>query len=102
MEVFPALALASYSQAFFGYRKGPRYHPDRNTFRIEDWIATIDAAIQKQQDFVLAACRLAQRVTDELAPEKSRPGSPIIPRCASSSQCDGGSLRGKCLSSSET
>ena len=27
MEVFPALALASYSPAFLGYRKGPRYSP---------------------------------------------------------------------------
>ena len=51
MEVFPALALASYSPAFFGYRKGPRYNPDRKTFRIEDWIATIDAAIHEATRF---------------------------------------------------
>ena len=50
MEVFPALALASYSPAF-GYRKGPRYNPDRKTFRIEDWIATIDAAINEATRF---------------------------------------------------
>ena len=51
MEVFPALALASYSPAFLGYRKGPRYNPDRKTFRIEHWTATIDAAIQEATRF---------------------------------------------------
>jgi predicted RNase H-like nuclease len=51
MEVFPALALASYSPAFFGYRKGPRYNPARKTFRIEDWIATINAAINEATTF---------------------------------------------------
>lgn len=45
MEVFPALALASSSPAFFGYRKGPRYNPARKTFRIEDRIAAVDAAM---------------------------------------------------------
>jgi hypothetical protein len=28
IEVFPALALASYSPAFLGHRKSPRYNPD--------------------------------------------------------------------------
>jgi hypothetical protein len=86
MEVFPALSLASYSPAFFGYRKGPRYNPGRKTFRIEDWIATIDAAINEVTRFsCLQACRLAQRVTIESGSEKSRPGSPrfraVPPRC---------------------
>jgi predicted RNase H-like nuclease len=45
MEVFPALALASLEQNFFGRLKGPRYNPSRrNTFKIADWRAVIAAA----------------------------------------------------------
>ncbi len=45
MEVFPALALASLEQTFFGRLKGPRYNPSRRkTFKIEDWFAVIAAA----------------------------------------------------------
>jgi predicted RNase H-like nuclease len=51
IEVFPALALASFSPAFFGYRKGPRYNPDRRTFRMEDWIATVEAAMTEATRF---------------------------------------------------
>jgi predicted RNase H-like nuclease len=44
IEVFPALALASLDDQFCGYHKGPRYNPDRPTFRMEYWVAVIAAA----------------------------------------------------------
>ena len=72
MEVFPALALASYSSAFFGYRKGPRYNPDRKTFRIEDWIATIDAAIHEATRFsCLQLVAWLNGLRTNLAPRKA-------------------------------
>ena len=71
MEVFPALSLASYSPAFFGYRKGPRYNPDRKTFRIEDWIATIDAAINEATRFsCLQLVAWLNGLRSNLAPRK--------------------------------
>ena len=71
MEVFPALSLASYSPAFFGYRKGPRYNPDRKTFRIEDWIATIDAAINEAMRFsCLQLVAWLNGLRSNLAPRK--------------------------------
>jgi predicted RNase H-like nuclease len=52
MEVFPALALASFDAGFFGPRKGPRYNPARRqTFRIEDWRAVVDAAAREAASF---------------------------------------------------
>ncbi|MGD0563479.1 MAG: DUF429 domain-containing protein [Roseiarcus sp.] len=45
IEVFPALALASLGDGFFGRSMGPRYNPARRgTFRIENWRAVVDAA----------------------------------------------------------
>jgi len=44
MEVFPALALASLGSGFFGRRGGPRYNPDRKTFRTSDWVRVAEAA----------------------------------------------------------
>ena len=38
MEVFPALALPSLADEFFGRKAGPRYNPERRgTFRMEHW-----------------------------------------------------------------
>lgn len=45
MEVFPALALASLDDAFFGRLKAPKYNPDRKkTFRPADWSSVANAA----------------------------------------------------------
>ena len=45
VEVFPALALASLEQDFFGRLKAPHYNPGRSkTFKIEDWHRVIAAA----------------------------------------------------------
>jgi predicted RNase H-like nuclease len=72
MEVFPALALASLSPAFFGYRKGPRYNPDRKTFRIEDWFATIDATIAEATRFsCLQLVAWLSELRTNLAPRKT-------------------------------
>ena len=43
-EVFPALALASIGEAFFGRLAGPRYNPTRRkTFRLEHWHGVLRA-----------------------------------------------------------
>jgi len=40
MEVFPALALATLEERFFGRRCAPKYNPaNRKRFRLEDWRA---------------------------------------------------------------
>lgn len=45
MEVFPAIALASFEHAFFGRLAGPRYNPGRGkTFRIDHWAQVAQAA----------------------------------------------------------
>ncbi len=45
MEVFPALALASFSTDFFGRLAAPRYNPARpGTFRLQDWRAVAAVA----------------------------------------------------------
>jgi restriction system protein len=44
MEVFPALALASMDSTFFGRLQGPRFNPERKTFRLEHWRRVADAA----------------------------------------------------------
>jgi predicted RNase H-like nuclease len=52
MEVFPALALASLSDEFFGRLSGPRYNPGRRkTFRANDWRRAAEAAAQEANNF---------------------------------------------------
>jgi predicted RNase H-like nuclease len=52
MEVFPALALASLSDEFFGRLNGPRYNPGRRkTFRATDWSRVAEAAAQEADKF---------------------------------------------------
>jgi predicted RNase H-like nuclease len=52
MEVFPALALASFDTKFFGRLMGPRYNPvRRKTFRRDDWHAVIAAAGAEAERF---------------------------------------------------
>jgi predicted RNase H-like nuclease len=52
MEVFPALALASFSPKFFGRLMGPRYNPARRkTFRRDDWRAVILSAITEARRY---------------------------------------------------
>jgi len=44
IEVFPALALPSIDDAFFGRRRGPRYNPSRRrTYRADHWHMVIEA-----------------------------------------------------------
>ena len=64
IEVFPALALASLEQHFFGRLKGPRYNPSRrNTFKIEDWRAVIAAARNEAMRF---GCTFLSEWLDQL------------------------------------
>jgi predicted RNase H-like nuclease len=46
IEVFPALALPSIEPAFCGRRLGPRYNPERKTFRLTDWTAVTMAILR--------------------------------------------------------
>lgn len=44
MEVFPAMALPTLEAAYFGYKLGPRYNPDRRkTFKLEHWRGVLAA-----------------------------------------------------------
>lgn len=47
IEVFPALALASLDPGFFGRLRGPKYNPDRKTFRADDWVRVARAAARE-------------------------------------------------------
>jgi len=45
MEVFPALALASFGTGFFGRLCGPKYNPkNKRIFRMGDWVRVAEAA----------------------------------------------------------
>ncbi len=44
VEVFPALAVLSLGEQFFGRRLAPRYNPARPTFRQDHWRAVVEAA----------------------------------------------------------
>ncbi len=51
IEVFPALALASFGTEFFGRLSAPRYNPDRRkTFRPADWTRVAEAAALQAQE----------------------------------------------------
>ncbi len=67
MEVFPALALASLSEDFFGRLAGPRYNPARRkTFRMEDWRRVANAAAREAERFGCAEvaewCRVIRTI----------------------------------------
>jgi predicted RNase H-like nuclease len=52
MEVFPAIALASFEASFFGRLAGPRYNPDRRkTFRADHWGQVARAAARQAESF---------------------------------------------------
>ncbi|MFD1702921.1 DUF429 domain-containing protein [Methylopila henanensis] len=44
IEAFPAMALPTLEAAYFGYKLGPRYNPDRRkTFKLEHWRGVLAA-----------------------------------------------------------
>jgi predicted RNase H-like nuclease len=51
MEVFPALALASFEASFFGRQAGPKYNPANRKFRKEDWIRVAEVAARESSLF---------------------------------------------------
>lgn len=53
IEVFPALALASMNERFFGRLAAPRYNPRRKTFQIEHWNAVCETARRSAKAFGL-------------------------------------------------
>jgi predicted RNase H-like nuclease len=67
MEVFPALALASLNNGFFGRMSAPRYNPDRKrTFLMADWVRVAEAAARASQmvgcEELAEWCRSAGRI----------------------------------------
>ncbi|HEY3778016.1 MAG TPA: hypothetical protein VGL35_08150 [Rhizomicrobium sp.] len=65
IEVFPALALASFDPEFFGLRRAPKYNPGRRkTFRTKDWIRVASAAARLARTM---ACEDLARWCDETA-----------------------------------
>jgi predicted RNase H-like nuclease len=73
IEVFPALALASLGDDFFGRSTGPRYNPGRRrTFQIKDWRAVVEAARQEATRFrCVALVDWFDDLRSEAAPSKS-------------------------------
>ena len=68
MEVFPAIALASIGDEFFGRLKAPRYNPDRRkTYGAADWIRVAEAAALEAQthgcEELTAWCSAAGRLS---------------------------------------
>ncbi len=65
IEVYPALALPSLDERFFGVRRRPCYNPGRpNMFRIEDWKAVVAAARAQASRF---ECQSLVECLDEIA-----------------------------------
>jgi restriction system protein len=71
-EVFPALALVSRDDAFFGRLEIPRYNPKLKTFQIEHWRRVVDTA--KNWATGLALSKLADWYNPMRAIEKPRKG----------------------------
>ncbi len=62
IEVFPAIALPSLDERFFGLRRAPRYNPARSrTFRSEDWRAVAEAVAAQFERFDLPELAAASR-----------------------------------------
>lgn len=73
IEVFPALALASLNDLFFGRLKAPKYNPSRKkTFRHADWMSVANTAHREALSFgckdLAKWCRIAEMVP---APRKA-------------------------------
>jgi predicted RNase H-like nuclease len=73
IEVFPALALPSIEETFFGRLSGPRYNPQRRkTFKIGDWKRVADAAGRAFEAMAFAEhAKWCSEVGDLPAPRKS-------------------------------
>ena len=70
IEVFPALALAALDPAFFGWKLGPRYNPDRRkTFKIVDWGAVLRVAADEARRL---RCAEAAEWVDGVDRERAR------------------------------
>lgn len=71
IEVFPAMALPTLEAAYFGYKLGPRYNPDRRkTFKLEHWRGVL-AAISRFA-LVEGLARIANWAEKAAAIEKPR------------------------------
>lgn len=67
MEVFPALALASFHPGFFKRLGAPKYNPARrNTFVMDDWVRVTEVAAQQASalrfDALAEWCRDARKI----------------------------------------
>lgn len=73
MEVFPALALPSLDQQFFGRLAEPRYNPARKkTYRVGDWERVAKAAARNFEEFgALSAAAWCTTQSENNAPKKA-------------------------------
>jgi predicted RNase H-like nuclease len=77
IEVFPAIALASFDARFFGRLAAPRYNPARNkTYRLQDWVLVAEAAARNFHEFgaVQAAewCKVAGSLSKPTKADQDR------------------------------
>lgn len=76
IEVFPALALASLDDAFFGRRRAPKYNPIRNTFRLCDWKHVTRSAQKQARQFgceeLAEWCRAAEEIAQPRKPDQDK------------------------------
>src|SRR5262249_39142186 len=82
MEVFPALALASFGASFMRRLGSPRYNPDRKrTFRLSDWVQVAEAAAQESRalgcEELAEWCRGAGRVARPRKADQDRMDSAL-------------------------
>lgn len=76
IEVFPALALPSLDDRFFGRRRAPKYNPIRNTFRLCDWKHVTKSAQKQARLFgceeLAEWCRTAEEIPQPRKPHQDK------------------------------
>ncbi len=72
IEVFPALALPSLSEEFFGRLRAPKYNPGRKTFKVSDWrrVSEVVAGLLDAMD-LSAASRWCLEAAEVEKPRKA-------------------------------
>jgi predicted RNase H-like nuclease len=76
VEVFPALALASLDDGFFGRLRAPKYNPIRGTFRSCDWKRVTNSAQKQARQFgceeLAEWCRAAEEIAQPRKPDQDK------------------------------
>ena len=77
IEVFPALALATFNSDFFGRLTGPKYNPaNKRKFRPDDWIAVVETVGRHAQlDGIIGIEAWAKEFAPQGRPRSTRRSS---------------------------